>query len=309
MKIAVTGAFGYSGRYIARRLLDAGHSVITLTNSLHRENPFGDAMRAMPFHFDRPDLLTESLRGVDVLINTYWVRFDHRLFTHDEAVANTKVLFQAARDAGVRRIVHISITHPDINSDLPYFRGKAELESALQNLGVSYCILRPTVLFGKEDILINNIAWSLRNLPVFGVFGSGDYRLQPIYVDDLAEAIVERAAGDENEVVNAIGPETFTYRSLVETIRRSLGLRRPIVGLPPELCYWGARLLGLFVNDVLVTREEIRGLMDERLYVEAPALGATRLSEWIEQHKDTLGRRYTSEIARRVDRISKYQSN
>jgi uncharacterized protein YbjT (DUF2867 family) len=158
MRVAVTGAFGYSGRYIASRLLEAGHSVITLTNSLQRDNPFGEKVRSFPFHFDQPELLTKSLEGMDALINTYWVRFDHRLFTHSQAVANTKILFQAAKKAGVRRIVHVSITNPDLRSDLPYFKGKAELESALTALGVSYCILRPTVLFGKEDVLVNNIA-------------------------------------------------------------------------------------------------------------------------------------------------------
>src|ERR1035438_8980758 len=200
MRVAVTGAFGYSGRYIARRLLGAGHSVITLTNSLNRPNPFGLNLPAFPLQFDRPGLLAESLRGSDVLINTYWVRFNHRLFSHSGAVANTKILFQAAKEAGVKRIIHVSITHPDLRSKLSYFRGKAELEAALTSLGVSYCILRPAVLFGKEDVLINNIAWSLRHFPVFGVFGNGQYKLQPIYVDDLAAAAVEKAAGDRNEI-------------------------------------------------------------------------------------------------------------
>jgi NADH dehydrogenase len=311
MNIAVTGAFGYSGRYIARHLLDGGHRVVTLTNSHRRENPFGDAVQAIPFHFDDPPMLTESLKGVDALINTYWVRFDHPpLFTIDRAVANSKILFQAAKDAGVRRIVHISITHPDIHSRLPYFRGKAELEIALQSLGVSHCILRPTVLFGKEDILINNMAWGLRHLPVFAVFGSGHYRLQPIYVDDLAAVAAERATAEGgNEIIEAIGPETFTYRQLVNMLARKLGVHRPIVSLPPGIAYWACKLFGLFVNDVIVTRDEIQGLMEERLYVEAPALGATRLSEWVDEHKDALGRRYTSEIARRTDRVSKYSSN
>jgi uncharacterized protein YbjT (DUF2867 family) len=309
MRAAVTGAFGYSGRYIARRLLDAGHSVVTLTNSLTRNNPFGAQVQALPFHFDQPERLTQSLQGVDALINTYWVRFNHRLFNHDEAVANTRVLFRAAKDAGVRRIVHVSITNPDIHSDLPYFRGKAELESSLAALGVSYCVLRPAVLFGKEDVLVNNIAWSLRHLPVFGLFGKGDYKLQPIYVDDLAAAAVEKATGERNEIVNAIGPETFTYRELVETVRRLLGLKRLVVGVPPWLGYWACRATGLLVGDVIITRDEIRGLMEGRLHVEAPPLGATKLTEWVERHKDTLGRHYTSEIARRVDRFSEYQSN
>jgi len=310
MRIAVTGAFGYSGRYIARRLLAAGHEVVTLTNSLKRENPFGDAVRAFPFNFDRPELLKEALKGMDALINTYWVRFNHRLFNHGEAVANTKTLFAAAREAGVRRIVHVSITNPDIHSNLPYFRGKAELEAALAELGVSYCILRPAVLFGKQDVLINNIAWSLRHLPVFGVFGSGDYKLQPIYVDDLAAAAVEKAVGERNEIVNAIGPETFTYRELAQNIRRALGVRRLIVGVPPGVGYWACWLTGKLVGDVIITREEIQGLMEGRLCVaDAPPLGTTWLSNWIMRHKDSLGRHYTSEIARRVDRVSEYKSN
>jgi NADH dehydrogenase len=308
-RVAVTGAFGYSGRYIAQRLLAAGHDAFTLTNSPGRHNPFGEKLRALPFHFDQPARLEESLRGTDALINTYWVRFDHKLFTHDQAVANTRVLFDAAKRAGVRRIVHVSITHPDASSELPYFRGKAELESSLRSLGVSYCILRPTVLFGKEDALINNIAWSLRHLPIFGVFGAGDYKLQPIYVDDLASAAVMKAFESRDETIEAIGPETFTYRGLVEQVRDTLGLKRPILRVPPTPGYWACRALGLLVHDVIITREEIKGLMEGRLCVDATPLGSTKLSDWIARHQATLGLKYTSEMARRLDRVSGYRSN
>jgi len=205
--------------------------------------------------------------------------------------------------------VHVSITNPDLHSKLPYFRGKAELESELQGLGVSYCILRPTVLFGKEDVLINNIAWALRHLPIFGVFGSGDYRLQPIYVDDLAAAVVEKSFETTNEIINAIGPEVFAYRRLVECIKRELGLKRAIVSVPAELGYWGCRLVGLFVRDVVITRQEITGLMEGRLCVDAPALGKTRLTDWIRENRSALGVHYASEMARRVDRFSEYRSN
>jgi NADH dehydrogenase len=309
MRVAVTGAFGYSGRYIASHLLAAGHDVLTLTNSMNRGNPFGGQLHVMPFNFDRPDQLARSLQGVEVLINTYWVRFDHKLFTHRQAVANTQILFGAAEKAGVRRIIHVSITNPDAHSDLPYFKGKAELEQSLQSSGLSYCILRPAVLFGKEDVLINNIAWALRRLPVFGVFGKGDYRLQPIYVDDLAAAAAAKTATSANEIVEAIGPETFTYRELVGMITRTLGLRRAIIGVPPALGYWACRMAGFLMRDVVITRDEIRGLMENRLWVDAPPLGKTRLSEWASQNKNTLGRHYTSEMLRRVDRTSRYNSN
>jgi len=306
---AVTGAYGYSGKYIAQRLLDEGHTVVTLTNSLSRRNPFGDRIKAFPFHFDRPDLLTEQLRGVSVLYNTYWVRFNHRLFKHADAVRNTLVLFESAKKAGVRRIVHVSITNPSEDSPLEYFRGKAVLEKALVASGVSYAILRPAVLFGKEDILINNIAWSLRRLPAFGVFGDGQYRLRPIYIEDLASLAVEQGKKRENVVINAIGPEAFTYRELVAKIGQLIGKERPIISVAPWFGHAMSRLLGSLVGDVVITKEEIDGLMAGLLYVDAPPAGHTALTDWIRSHADTLGQSYTSELARRKDQVSAYRSN
>jgi NADH dehydrogenase len=295
---------------MTRRLLDAGHEVLAVTNSVGRANPFGERVRAVPYDFAHPTRLEASLRGVDVLINNYWVRFDHPpLFTHASAVANARTLFDAASRAGVGRIVHISITNPDRRSALPYFSGKAEMEEHLKSSGLSYAILRPTVLFGKEDILINNIAWALRHLPVFGMYGDGRYRLQPIHVDDLAAAVVARIDGPSGETIDAIGPETFEYRDMVSMIARAIDAPAAIVPLPPRLAFQAIRVLGLFVGDVITTREEIRGLMEERLYVDSPPLGATRLSEWVDGSRRTLGRRYTSEMARRLDRRTGYGSN
>jgi nucleoside-diphosphate-sugar epimerase len=298
----VTGAFGYSGKRIAQRLLDRGCTVRTLTKSLRRPNPFGDAVAAEPFHFDEPEKLVESLRGVLVLYNTYWVRFNHRNFTFADAIRNTRVLFDAARRAGVERIVHVSITNPSLRSPLEYFRGKAEVEEVLQATGVSYAILRPAVLFGEqpeESILVNNIAWMLRRLPVLGVFGRGDYRLQPIHVGDLADLAVEQGTRRENAIVNAIGPETFTYRELVETLGDIIGHRRPMMSAPPWLGYLASRGLGMLVGDVIVTRDEIAGLMGNLLYVDAPPAGTTKLSDWARQHAEQLGRHYANELARR----------
>ena len=306
---AVTGAFGYSGKYIASRLLDAGESVMTLTNSVHRQNPFGNRVKAVPFHFDEPDRLTEALRGVTVLYNTYWVRFNHPGFTFADAVRNTLALFRAAKTAGVQRVVHVSITNPSEDSPLEYFRGKARLEHALIESGLSYAILRPAVLFGKEDILVNNIAWVLRHFPVFTVFGDGQYKLQPIYVDDVAQIAVDQGRLAESRIINAIGPETFTYRGLVEVIGEIIGKRRPVVSVPPSVGYVGGWIIGKMMGDVMITRDEIQGLMDNLLYVESPPAGETKLTEWAKARSTSLGLRYTSELARRKDRQSVYPSN
>jgi len=284
---AVTGAFGYSGKYIAQRLLEEGQKVITLTNSPNRGHHFGESVKAIPYNFDNPDRLVESLKGVTVLYITYWVRFNHNRFS----------------------IVHVSISNPSEDSDLEYFRGKAILENALKDTGVSYAILRPTVLFGKEDILINNIAWALRRFPIMGVFGDGMYRLQPIYVDDLAAMAVEQGKNRENTTINAIGPETFTYKELVKEIGNIIGKRRPIISMPPSLGYVAGKMMGFFVKDVMITRDEIKGLMRELLYVNTSPTGTTKLTDWTKEHADSLGRNYTSELLRRIDRKLEYKSN
>ncbi|NJN53343.1 MAG: NAD(P)H-binding protein [Anaerolineae bacterium] len=306
---AVTGAFGYSGKYIAQRLLAQGKRVITLTNSTDRDNAFHGRVPAYPFHFDNPAQLAESLQGVSVLYNTYWVRFNHKTFKHADAVQNSITLFNAAKAAGVQRVVHVSITNPALDSPLEYFRGKAVLEQALIETGLSYAILRPTVLFGKEDILINNITWMLRKFPVFGLFGDGQYRVQPIYVDDLARLAVEQGDKEENIILNAIGPETFTYRELVQTLAQTVGVQRPLLSIPPSLGFAAGQVVGRLVNDVLITREEIEGLMADLLYVDSPPTGTTRLTEWAKKQAAALGKQYTSELARRRDRQAAYASN
>jgi NADH dehydrogenase len=241
-----------------------------------------------------------------VLYNNYWVRFNYKDFTYDRAVENSLKLFEAAKRAGIKRIVHISITNPSEDSPFEYFSGKAKLEKAIMGSGLSYAILRPAVLFGKEDMLINNIAWFLRRFPVFGVFGDGKYRLQPIYVDDLAELAVEQGRRTENVIINAIGPETFTYRGLAKEIGMAFGKRRPIISVLPQAGYLMGRLVSFLHHDVTITRDEIKGLMADLLYTDSPPAGKTKLTEWLQEHAALVGRKYRSELARRENRVKSY---
>lgn len=303
----VTGAFGYTGKYIATRLLEAGHEVRTLTNSPNRPNPFGGQIKATPFHFENPEKLVAALQGTSVLYNTYWVRFNHMDFQYATATRNIRTLFHAAKEAGVKRIVHISITNPSEESHLEYFSGKAKHERALIDSGLSHAILRPAVIFGREDVLINNIAWILRRLPVFGVFGDGNYRLQPIYVDDLAKLAVAQGSLTKKCIIDAIGPETFTYKELVREIGVIIGKQRPIVSIPDLLGYvlgWG---LGKLLGDVLITRDEIEGLKANLLYTNSPPIGETKLTDWARENAPTLGRKYASELSRRRERSKAYK--
>jgi uncharacterized protein YbjT (DUF2867 family) len=298
----VTGAFGYIGRYIAAHLLEQGRAVKTVTTHIDRPSPFGDRVQASPYNFDRPEQLVESLRGAETLYNTYWIRFEHGGLTFDQAVANTRTLFRCAAQAGVGKIVHISVTQPSADSPLPYYRGKAQQEAALAESGLPYAIVRPTLVFGREDILVNNIAWLLRKFPFLPIFGDGRYRVQPVYVGDVAAIAASAAADDGPLIRDAIGPETYTYRELVETIAAAVGRRPRLVSVPPALGIFLGRIVGLFVRDVILTRDEAQGLMANLLTSEQPPNGPTRFSNWLEANGAALGTSYTSELARHFPR-------
>lgn len=297
MKIAVTGAFSYSGKYITRRLLAEGYEVITLTGHPDRTDPFDGAVKAYPLDFDEAGMAA-SLGGVDTLYNTYWVRFDKGGNTQPHAVENTRTLVRAAARAGVRRMVHISIANPSAESHLPYYWGKAANEKAVMESGMSYAILRPTVLFGKEDVLINNIAWLLRRFPFFGQIGDGQYGIQPVYVDDLAALAVQAGACSENLTWDAVGPDIFTFDELVRLIGEKIGHPRPILHLPPGLALKAAQFISLFVGDVVLTPEEVDGLMANLLVSSDPPRCKTRLGDWLFENRETVGAVYASELAR-----------
>ncbi len=305
--IAITGVLGYSGRYIAAEAQRRGWRVIGLTDSAGRlPNPADYELRPMPWSTE-----AEVLAGVDVLVNTYWVRFSyspgaggtHAAFSHAEAVQHTEKMFESAVQSRVKRVIHTSITHPDAESELPYFKGKAALEHALKASGLAHSILRPAILFGDtagESILINNMAWVLRRLPVAATFGWGHYRLQPIHVQDFAELAMDEAENTApSRTIDAVGRETYTFRELWKLLARHMRLWRPVVPMPHWVGYAAAKVLGLCMGDVMLTREEISGLAQDRLAVNDAGVGVRSFESWVREHAAELGNIYASELARR----------
>jgi NADH dehydrogenase len=293
----VTGAFSYSGAAIAKALIESGRTVRTVTG--HPERRGGDsAIEARCLDFDDQIGLVDSLRGATTLYNTYWVRFAHRHIDHQLAVANSRTLFLAAKRAGVQRIVHISITNPGIESPFPYFKGKALVERALAESEVSYAVVRPAILFGGDGVLINNIAWLVRHLPVFGVGGDGNYRIRGIHVDDLAQLCLRVGRDDADSVTDAVGPERPTFNELVTSIRDAVDARTRIVHVPGLLVPGLSSVLGSALHDVLLTWDEYRAMATGLADTAGPPTGSTRLSTWISEHGGDLGVHYANELSR-----------
>jgi NADH dehydrogenase len=294
----VTGAFGYIGRYIARQLVESDRRVKTITTHVDKPNPFGTNVKAYPYDFEYPDRLIQTLQGTDTLYNTYWIRFEHGGQTFAQAVANTKILFDCASKAGIKKIVHISVTNASVDSPLPYYAGKGQQELLLQKLGTAYSIIRPTLVFGDEDILVNNIAWLIRKFPIFPIMGDGSYNMQPIFAEDLAKIAVESSRGESSSLIDAVGPETLSYLEFVETISRAIGRNVKFFNVSPEVGIFLGRLIGIFVRDVILTGNELRGLMSELLTSRQRPNGSKNFSDWIKTNHHDVGKAYSSELNR-----------
>jgi uncharacterized protein YbjT (DUF2867 family) len=292
----VTGAFSYTGRAIAGLLLERGTQVRTLSRTAPGAGDLD--LPVSPLQFDDPAALRDALRGAETLYNTYWIRFPYGGATFEQAVARSRMLFEAAAGAGVRRIVHVSVSNPAADSPCPYFRGKAAVERELAELGVSHAIVRPTLVFGARDILVNNIAWILRRFPLFLLPGRGDYRVQPVAVEDVARIAVDAAASPDDLVVDAAGTDTLTFAELVRAVAGAVSSRARIVPASPSLALALTRLAGLALRDIVLTRDELRGLMAGLLVSAEPPAGTARFGAWLAASRETLGRTYVSELSR-----------
>jgi NADH dehydrogenase len=294
-RAVLTGAFSYIGSAVARELTDRGYELHTLTN---RQRPPGaEAITTAPLRFEA-DHLARELDGADVLVSTYWVRLPHAGKSFDTAVADLRMLIDAAARAGVGRFVHVSVSNASLDSKLGYYHGKARVDEMVRASGLSHAIVRPTLVVGPADVLTSNIVWFLRRFPVFPVPGGGPYRLSPITLDDTGRVIADAAVSAEDLDVDAAGPEVFTFRQYLELLARACGLRRWIFGAPSWLSLAAIRVVELFVRDVILTREELLGLEQELLLTRAPPLGTESVERWLFENASSLGRHYVNDIRR-----------
>ncbi|MDA1096141.1 MAG: NAD(P)H-binding protein [Chloroflexi bacterium] len=296
--VAVTGGFSFIGRFITRELLDAGTSVVTLTGHPRRPHSFGDKVKVAPLDFGDRAGLVRSLEGALTLYSTYWIRFPRGSMTFEQALENTEILFQAARAAGVRKIVHIGVTGATLDSPLPYFRGKALQEEALRASGLAFAVIRPTLVFGIGDILVNNIAWFLRRFPLFAIPGSGRYLVQPVAVEDVARIAVEAAGPGPDLFLDAAGPQRYTFDEMVRMIAAAVGRRTRVVHVPKGLATMLAKPVGLMKGDIVLTRDEVEGLDAGLLVSDEPHLGRRSMATWLTDNGASLGTSYSSEVAR-----------
>jgi uncharacterized protein YbjT (DUF2867 family) len=297
--VLITGASGFIGGAVAERLVDRAE--IRGLTSHPGKNRFGDRVRSFAYDFNDPRRMTVAFDGVDVFVNSYYVRFNYGRLTFADAVERSRALITLAKLAGVGRIVHVSVSNASEASDLPYYSNKGRIERIVAESGIDYTILRPALVVGPGDILVNNIAYFLRRLPVFTIFGDGSYRAQPMTVDAFADIAVEAVDGAHRNATLAVaGPSNWPFVDMVRAIRRAVGSRALVVPAPAWVALGGLRVAGALLRDVVLTSDEVKGLTREYLYSESPLRRGADFAEWLAQPvvSSTLGRRYESELAR-----------
>jgi NADH dehydrogenase len=297
MDVTVTGAFSFTGSYVARDLLRRGHAVRTLTSHPQPPAPWAQGIAAAPFSFDDPPALVTALRGSGALVNTYWMRFPRKGLDFPDVVRNTSILIESAKKAGIRRLVHLSVANAALDAPFAYYRAKAEAEEIVRTSGLSYAIVRPTWIFGEGDVLLNNLAWML-HLPVFPVVGRGRYPVQPVFVGDVARLVADLVEDTREVTLDAAGPDKMQYRDFARVLKRSLGKRRFAVPTPPPLALLAGKATGLLLRDVVMTRDEMGILRQGLMASTKPPLGTVRLEDWLRENGATVGRRWTSDLER-----------
>ena len=293
----VTGAYAQTGAAIAAILARQGRAVRTLTRARPGPDP--------PYPVIDPSLddeaMVAALRGCEVVYSTLWARFGARggfapLVEHNLRIA------RAAREAGARRWVQVTVANLDKGRGLPYWDGKAELEAGLRAVGIPCSFVRPTLVFGPDDTLVNNAAWAMRHLHALPLAGPGRHRVRPVFVGDLAALCVRHGGLEGQQAQDAVGPETFTYRELMATVREALGVRAALVRLPRRAAWLAGKLGRPFVRDTVLTWNEVRSLERELYWTDGPATGPTRFSAWVRANADGLGRRWRSQRKRAAGR-------
>lgn len=320
-RVAITGALSYTGRYLAKRLLDEGHQVVNLSRRTAPLAPTplskADVAKVIthPLTFEDKSKLKAALQGCDVLFCTYWIRFAIGGDSHAAAADRCKALFELAREAGVQRVVFTSHTQATEDSPYAYIAGKAQAAAALREVGLpSYAIARPCGIFGDtpgESILVNNAAWVLRRLPLFLLANDGSSRFQPIHVRDFAELLFElggfgaRGPGPAAQERDACGPDAPTALELFNSIGKAVGSTATIAApgfLSTSMVTALTKPIDWLTGDILLDADDLNLLCSGLTVANQPgdpAIAKRRsLLRWIDEVGPQLGNDYVSSISR-----------
>lgn len=271
MKVFITGATGFVGKHLARRLIDGGHQLKCLATSTSGAD--ADLLRTLGAEVVTGNILdansvAAAAEGAEVFIHLVGIIFERRGATFEEIHVNgTMNALAAASVAGARQYIHMSAlgTGPDAGS--AYFQTKWAAEERVRASGLDYTIFRPSTIIGPGGEFINMLLGQVRHTPFIPVIGNGNYLMQPVSVFDVAACFTNSINNPRaiNQVFELGGPDQMTYNEMMETIFRVMGKRRirthiPVFMVKP-VAYLGERLM----SRPLLTTDQLKMLLQDNI--------------------------------------------
>jgi uncharacterized protein YbjT (DUF2867 family) len=264
----ILGGSGFVGRTLAETLCRPEHDadsprlLVPTRQRLHALRlghlPKVDVVQA-DVHDDGD--LAKLVAGADAVVNLVGILHGREADFDRVHVALPRRLAVACREAGVRRVVHVSALGASTNAPSHYLRSKARGETALRGPGLDVTVLRPSVIFGAEDRLTNLFARLQRHAPVLPL-AAADARLQPVWVGDVAEALARCLADPRTigQTYECAGPQVMTLAELVNAAGRYAGRMSRIIALPPTLSRWQAALMERWPGTTLMSRDNLESM-------------------------------------------------
>jgi uncharacterized protein YbjT (DUF2867 family) len=283
-KVTVFGGTGFLGRRIVQHLLEADFSVRVASRHPERAAAlFPDVHFGFEStHADINDdgSVAAAVAGVIGVVNAVSLYMESGQLTfHTVHVEGAARVARLAREAGVKRLVHVSGIGSDTKSTSPYIRSRGEGDRVVREALPTTTLIRPSVMFGRGDAFVSPIAAMLRRLPVFPLFGGGQTRLQPAYVEDVAEAITRATRELHSGMCYELGgPRVYTYRSLLEVIAQSLAKKPLLVPVPFDLWRMFAVAAELFPQPP-ITRDQVELMqIDNVVSLDLPGFAELQIS-------------------------------
>jgi uncharacterized protein YbjT (DUF2867 family) len=283
-KVTVFGGTGFLGRRIVQHLLES--DVLVRVASRHPKRAaalFPDvhfSFESTQADIDDDGSIATGVAGVFGVVNAVSLYMESGQQTfHSVHVEGAARVARLAREAGVERLVHVSGLGSDAKSTSPYIRSRGEGERVVREAFPTATLIRPSVMFGRGDAFVGPIAAMLRRLPVFPLFGGGQTRLQPAYVEDVAEAIARVMQEPDSKVCYELGgPRVYTYRSLLEVIAQSLAKKPLLVPVPFDLWRMFAVAAEMFPQPP-ITRDQVELMqIDNVVSLDSPGFAELQIS-------------------------------
>ena len=263
MTVLVTGPTGFLGRRVVQKLLDHNYQVRCLVRSPGRERILPQGSVDVYYgDIDNPEALISACRGVEQVIHLVAVIRQGKEATFDSVNrVGVQNVVAAAKEAGsVGQFIHVSAVGAVNNPEFPYLQSKWEGEQTVIDSGLPYTIIRPSIIFGRGDEFLNSLAALVRVFPMVPIISSGRNRLQPIWVDDVAQCIALSLSRHDlqGHILELGGPEQLSYNEIVRIVSRTMGRRRVHLHVPMWIMRFNVALMQALMSRPPINSEMLK---------------------------------------------------